>query len=184
MALSNTSSVQESKSEDDLDINEISDEKQADEDYQRLLQESVRMSKTSEKRAVKIKAMEEKNITMQSALTDCQSKVKQLEEQRAILFDKSITASQENERLLQQSQKIEAELVKLRKKLQSCTSEKENFAGKLKMALAELNSANTSINRMNTRSMKLTEILGSQESVSSKIGIGYVQGVRPRPMRL
>ena len=33
MTLSNASSVQESKSEDDLDINEISDEKQANEDY-------------------------------------------------------------------------------------------------------------------------------------------------------
>ena len=43
MALSNASSVQESKSEDDLDIDEFSDEEQADEDYQNLLQESVRM---------------------------------------------------------------------------------------------------------------------------------------------
>ncbi|XXG61691.1 hypothetical protein AAC387_Pa05g0236 [Persea americana] len=43
MALSNASSVHESKSEDDLDINEISDKEQADEDYQRLLKESVRM---------------------------------------------------------------------------------------------------------------------------------------------
>ena len=44
------------------------------------------------------------------------------------------------------------------------------------MALAELDSAKTSINRMNTRSMKLTKILGSQKSASSKTGIGYVHG--------
>ena len=49
MALSNASSVQQSKSGDDLDINEISDEEQFDEDYKKLLQESVRMSKISEK---------------------------------------------------------------------------------------------------------------------------------------
>ncbi|XXG89606.1 hypothetical protein AAC387_Pa12g1568 [Persea americana] len=83
---------------------------------------------------------------------------------------------QENDRLLQQSQKIEAELVNLQKELLTCTSEKENCAGKLKMALAELNSAKASINRMNSGSMKLTEILGSQKSASSKTGIGYVQG--------
>ena len=42
MALSNTSSVQESKSEDDLDTND-SDEEQTDEDYQKLFQEFIRM---------------------------------------------------------------------------------------------------------------------------------------------
>ena len=47
--LSNTSFVLESKSADDLDTNEISDEEQANEDYQKPLQESVKMSKISEK---------------------------------------------------------------------------------------------------------------------------------------
>lgn len=75
MALFNASSMQESKSEDDLDINEISNEEQADEDYQKLLQESIRISKISEKRALKIKAMEEKNTSLQVALTDSRSKV-------------------------------------------------------------------------------------------------------------
>ena len=70
MALSNTSSVQEYKSENDLDINEISDEEQADEDYKKLLQESVKMLNISEKRALKIKAMEEKNTSLQAALTN------------------------------------------------------------------------------------------------------------------
>ena len=36
MVLSNTSSVQESKSEDDLDTNAIPDEEQADEDNKKL----------------------------------------------------------------------------------------------------------------------------------------------------
>ena len=64
----------------------------------------------------------------------------------------------------------------MRKELQSCTSEKENFAGKLKMALAELESAKASINQMNIGLMELNEILGSQKSASSKIGIRCVQG--------
>lgn len=92
------------------------------------------------------------------------------------MSNKLIIADQENDRLLQQSQKIEAELVNLQKELLSCTSEKENLAGKLKMALAELDSTKASINRMNTGSMKLNEILGSQKSTSSKTSIGYVQG--------
>ncbi|XXG61692.1 hypothetical protein AAC387_Pa05g0237 [Persea americana] len=120
--------------------------------------------------------MEEKNTSLQVALTDSQSKVRQLEEQHVILSDKLITVGQENERLLRQSQKIEADLVNLRKELQSCTSEKDNFAGKLKMALAELDSAKTFINQINIGSMKLNEILGSQKSASSKTSIGYVYG--------
>ena len=45
------------------------------------------MSKISEKRAVKIKAMEEKNTSLQATLTDSQSKVRHFEEQHAILFE-------------------------------------------------------------------------------------------------
>ena len=75
MELSSASSVQEFKFEDDMDINEFSDEEQADEDYQKLLQEFVRMSKISKKIALKIKAMDEKNSSLQVALTDSQSKV-------------------------------------------------------------------------------------------------------------
>ena len=65
----------------------------------------------------------------------------------------------------------------MRKELQSCTSEEENFTRKLKMALTKLDSAKASINQMNTGSINLNEILGSQKSASSKTLIGYVQGV-------
>ena len=100
MALSNASSVQESKFEDDLDINEFFFyEEQADEDYQELLQESVRMSKISEKRALKLKAMESKNVSLQDTLEDSRSKVKQFEEQRMILSNNLIAARKENELL-------------------------------------------------------------------------------------
>ena len=89
MELSNTSSVQESKSEDDLDINESSNgEQDGDEDYQKLFQESVRMSKISKKRALKLKAMEEKNALLQATLTNSQYKVEQLEDQCTILSNK------------------------------------------------------------------------------------------------
>ena len=58
------------------------------------------MLKISEKRALKIKAMDENNSSLQAALTDSQSKVRRLEDQRAILSNKLIIAGQENDRLL------------------------------------------------------------------------------------
>ena len=68
-------------------------------------------------------------------------------------------------------------MINLRKELQSCTSEKESLVRKLKMALPELDSGKASINQMNTGSLKLNEILGSQKFASSKTGISYVHGV-------
>ena len=69
------------------------------------------MSKIREKRALKLKAMEEKNTSLQAALTYSQSNVRQLEDQCTILSNKLIIAGQENDCLQQQSQKFEAELV-------------------------------------------------------------------------
>ncbi|RWR97034.1 bifunctional aspartate aminotransferase and glutamate/aspartate-prephenate aminotransferase [Cinnamomum micranthum f. kanehirae] len=69
---------------------------------------------------------------------------------------------QENDRLQQQSKNVESELANLRNELISSKSEKENLVGKLKMALAELDSAKASINRMNKGSLKLNEILENQ----------------------
>ena len=53
------------------------------------------MSKINKKRALKIKAMDEKNTSLQAALIDSQSKVQQLEDQRAMLSNKLIIAGQE-----------------------------------------------------------------------------------------
>ena len=52
--------------------------------------------------------MEEKNISLQATMIDSQSKVKQLEDQRTILSNKLIIASQENDHQQQQSQKVDA----------------------------------------------------------------------------
>ena len=82
------------------------------------------MSKVSEKRALKLNAMEEKNTLLQATLIESQSKVSQLEDQRTILFNKLIIVGQENDRLKHQSQKVESELVNLRKELNSCKYEK------------------------------------------------------------
>ena len=91
-----------------MDIKEFSDgEHDGDEDYQKLFQESIRMSKIREKRSLRLKAMEGKNISLQATLIDSQSKVKQLEEQCTILSNKLIIAGQENDRQ-QQSQKVDA----------------------------------------------------------------------------
>ena len=89
MAISNTSFVQGSKSDEDLEINEFSYEEQdADEDYQKLFLEYVRMSKISEKRTLKLKAMKEKNASLQVTLIASQSTVSMLENQSTIFSNK------------------------------------------------------------------------------------------------
>eukprot|EP00268_Persea_americana_P034956 TRINITY_DN3454_c0_g3_i4.p3 TRINITY_DN3454_c0_g3~~TRINITY_DN3454_c0_g3_i4.p3 ORF type:complete len:148 (-),score=33.84 TRINITY_DN3454_c0_g3_i4:2168-2611(-) len=146
MAVSNTSSMQGSKSDEDFEIYEFSDAKQdADEDYQKLFLESVRMSKISEKRSLKLKAMEEKNASLQVTLIASQSKVSVLENQSTIVSNKLLDVGKENECLKLQLQKFESDLVKLQNELASCKKKKEDFAGKLRMTLAELNSARASI---------------------------------------
>lgn len=57
-----------------------------------------------------------------------------------------------------------------------CKSKKDEFAGKLKMALTKLDSSKESIKRMNTGSKKLDEILKRQKTDKSKSEIGYNKG--------
>ena len=72
-----------------------------------------------------------------------------------------IAAGKESELLKQQEMKEKYEINNLKKELSDCKAEKVDLRGKLKMALTELDSATASINRMNTGSKKLDEILGS-----------------------
>lgn len=132
------------------------------------------MEKINAKRA--IKAMESQNVFLQATLEKSQSKVKQLKDQYVILSNNLIVADEETEQLKDQTQKAKTELDKLRKELIECKSEKDDLAGKPKMALTELDSTKALINRMNTRSKKLDEILGSQRTDKLKIGIGYTHG--------
>lgn len=105
IAMSNVSYVkgsfdEDSKSDEDKDLNDFSDQEQdIEEDYRRLLQESVTMSKISEKIALKLKAIESKNTYLQVTLEDPKSKVKELKEQRMILSNNPIAAGKKNEML-------------------------------------------------------------------------------------
>lgn len=78
-------------------------------------------------------------------MDDSKSKVKQLEEQRVILSNNLIVAGKENELLKEQAQKAKTKLDILRNELSICKSEKDDFAGKLKMALLEPDSTTASI---------------------------------------
>lgn len=105
MAVSNASSVQgsfdkESKLDEDINHDDFSDQEQdVEQDCRRLPQESVRMFKISEKRALKLKAMESNNASLQTTLEDSKFKVKQLEEQRLNFSNNLIAARKENELL-------------------------------------------------------------------------------------
>ena len=69
MAMSNVLFVQESKSDEELDLTDFSyPEQDVEEDYKRLFKESVRMSKISEKGTLKLKAMEANNTSLQTTL--------------------------------------------------------------------------------------------------------------------
>ena len=182
MVLSIVSSMQgssdrESKSYDYSDSDNFSDD---DEDwetaYKKLLQDSIRMSKISKKRALKLKEMETQNSSLTAQLEESQAKVSQLEDQHIILSNNLIAAGKESELLKQQELKAKSKMNNLKKELSDCKAKNEDLRGKLKMALTELNSATASIKRMNTGSKKLDEILGSQKTDKSKSGIGYTHG--------
>lgn len=136
MAITNASSVQgssdqDSKSGEELDIHDSSDDEQDLEiQYKRLLQDSIRMVKFNAKRALKLKAMGSLNVSLQATLEESQSKVKQLEDQYVILSNNMIFAGEETKQLEDQTQKAKTELDKLHKELIECKSGRDDLAGK------------------------------------------------------
>ncbi|XXG82554.1 hypothetical protein AAC387_Pa10g0474 [Persea americana] len=139
----------------------------------KLLKDSMRLSRINHKLYYELKITESQNSSLASELDDVHAKVSQLESQRAILSEILIDVGKKNELLTVQCEKATKELGALCTELKNFKMEKENLNGKLKMVLNELDSANSSIKRINNGSMKLDEILMSQKSDSSKIGVGY-----------
>lgn len=107
MALSIVSSMQgssdrESKSDDNSDSDNFSDDdKNWETAYKKLLQDSIRMSKISKKRALKLKEMESQNSSLTAQLEELHAKVSQLEDQNIISSNNLIAAGKESELLKQ-----------------------------------------------------------------------------------
>eukprot|EP00268_Persea_americana_P034952 TRINITY_DN3454_c0_g1_i2.p1 TRINITY_DN3454_c0_g1~~TRINITY_DN3454_c0_g1_i2.p1 ORF type:complete len:227 (-),score=57.35 TRINITY_DN3454_c0_g1_i2:922-1602(-) len=133
MALSTVSSLQgssdrESKSNDNSDFDNFSDDdKDWETAYKKLLQDSIRMSKISKKRALKLKDMESQNSFLTAQLEESQAKVSQLEDQHIILSNNLIVAGKESELLKQQELKVTSEMNNLKKEFSDCRAEKEDL---------------------------------------------------------
>ena len=97
-----------------------------------------------------------------------------MESQQNILFDNLINAGKENALLKEQVEEGSKDLEALKKDQSTYKVEKEGLFGKLKMVHTELESSTSTIKRMNTGSMKLDEIFGSQKIDLSKTGLGYI----------
>lgn len=119
MALSNVSSMQGSfdmdfKSDEDIDLHDFSNNEQdMKEKHMRLLQDSMRMSKMNEKRALKLKNLESQNTSLQAKLEDSQAKVRQVEDQRSALSNYLIDAGKENKLLKDHILKATVDMDKL-----------------------------------------------------------------------
>ena len=127
----------------------------------------------SEKRALKLKAMESQNSSPTAQLEDSRAKVSQLEDQ-CFLCNNLIDAGKKNALLTDQVKKSAKDFATLKKELSDCKAEKANLTGKLKMEACELVTANASLDRMNKQSKKLDDILSSQVLDSGKHGTGNV----------
>ena len=84
-----------------------------------------------------MKEMESQNSSLTAQLEESHTKIDQLEDQHMILTNNMITVGKEIELLKQQELKAKSEIGNLEKKLSDCKSEKDDLAGKLKMALIE-----------------------------------------------
>lgn len=157
------SSDNDSKSDEDLDLQEFSDDEQyLKTEYRKLLKDSMRLSWINEKMSHKLKAMEAKNSSLTSEPEDAWAKVSQLESQCAIWINNLMDVGKKNELLIAQNEKSEKDMEALRTELKTCI-EKNDLNGMLKLALTELESTKSSLNQMNTLSEKLDDILCNQK---------------------
>ena len=151
-----------SNDETDHDDNESETEHDWQAEYQTLFAKTMKMLKINEKVANKWKESEEKNSSLKAKLPEALAKIQKLEDENNILADK----------LTAESQKCD----KLDSDMKTLKAENYDMNGRLKMVLSELNTAKVSLNRMNTGSKKLDDILCSQKALTDKHGIGYADG--------
>lgn len=159
------SSDKDTKSDDESKCEDLSDEDQDIEvAYKKLLKDSLRLSRINDRLSHKLKVSESQSLTFSSELDDARVKVSQLESQRAILSDSIIDAVKEKELITAQLEEGRKELFSLQTEYNLLHAEKNDVVGKLRMALSELVSAKSSLDRMNKGSITLNEILMQQRS--------------------
>ncbi|XXG89760.1 hypothetical protein AAC387_Pa12g1686 [Persea americana] len=146
----------EPETDQDTELDEEPDWKA---EYETLFKKTMKMVKVNEKVAINWKVSEEKNSSLKAELAEALAKVQKLEDENDKLADKLIVESQKCDILDFDMKTLKAENSELN--------------GRLKMVLSELNTAKASLNRMNTGSKTLDDILCSQKTHTDKHGIGY-----------
>ena len=133
----------------------------------------MRLSRINDKLSHRLKVSESQNLTSSTELDDARAKVSQLESQHAILSKTIIAAGKEKDLINAQLEEVGKELNSLQTKYNMLQAEKNDVCGKLQIALSELVSAKSSLDRMNKGSITLDEILMQQRSEKQKTGVGF-----------
>ncbi|XXG60944.1 hypothetical protein AAC387_Pa04g2730 [Persea americana] len=127
------------------------------------------MIKYGKKITIKFKVAQEENSALKIKLELALEHVNLLESQKNYIAENLTTESQK-------FKKAEQEIETLQIELQKVNSEKEDLLERLKITLSELEVKQASLNKMNTGSGTITNILCSQKSHFDKSGLGYDHG--------
>ena len=120
------------------------------------------MLKINEKVAKSQKESQEHNTPLNAELSEALTKVSHLEKENNCQADKLNAEAQKCELLYHNMKTLKAE--------------NADLLGRLKMVLFELDTTKASLNRMNTGSKKLDDIMCSQKVHIDKHNIGYIDG--------
>ena len=149
---------------------EMSDqEKDYEELYHTAYVDCVRMTKYGNKITIKFKAAQEENSALKIRLEQALKQVHLLESQKNCIVENLTTEGRK-------FKKAEQEIETLKIELQKVNSENKDLQGRLKITMSELEVKQASLNKMNTGSKTLTNILCSQKSHFDRSGLGYDHG--------
>lgn len=152
--------------DDDQDDEMSGQEKDYEELYHTTYANCVRMTKYRNKITIKFKAAQEENSALKTELEQAMKKIHLLESQKKCIAENLTTDGQKLE-------KAEKEIMNLKKEIVMVKAGNHNLQERLKITLSELEVNQASLNKMNTGSKFLTNILGSQKSHFDISGLGY-----------
>ena len=157
------------KSLSDTDTDEDQDNEMSDQerDYKELYHEAhanlVKVSKYGYKISIKFQAAQNENSTLKIELEQALEKVRLLESQKNCLAENLTTDGLK-------LQKAERDVADLKNEIVKMKAENEDLQGRLKITLPELQVKQASLNKMNTGSKTLTNILCGQKSQFDRSG--------------
>ncbi|XXG80326.1 hypothetical protein AAC387_Pa09g1229 [Persea americana] len=126
--------------------------------------------------AMRWKSAEDHITSLKSGLEDARGKISQLGTQHNLMSENLMDAVVKSNQLIVDAKKSANENESLKKELLMCLEEKKDMEGKIRMNSSELTATKASLNKMNTISKKLNDILCNQKLAFGRHGIGYTDG--------